>query len=78
MMCNLFGTWGLGGRLSLCRPYVLGRSQLASGAPDGPTYIVERSVSESDGPVLFLDCPIAPSNACDPCDGLFVTLDYPM
>lgn len=45
--CNLFGFWGLGGRLSLCRPSVLGRWLVDSGALDGPTCsqtVCERTV----------------------------------
>jgi hypothetical protein len=48
-----------------------------SGAPDGPTCIVGWSTSAPDGPVLFLDCPVTLGNACNPCDGLCVTPDYP-
>jgi hypothetical protein len=53
---------------------VLGRSQVDYGAS---TCVVGRSASGSDSPVLFLDCLVAPGNACDPCDGLCVTPDYP-
>jgi hypothetical protein len=59
----------------LCRPSVLGESQVTSGAPDGPTCAVRRFASGSDG---FPDYPIAPGNTYEPCDGLSVTPDYPM
>jgi hypothetical protein len=73
--CNHFGSWGLGGRLSLCWPSVLHRSQVDSGAPDGPTCVVGQSVSGPDGLLLFSDYPVAWANACDPCDRLYVTPD---
>jgi hypothetical protein len=37
-----FDSWGLGDRLSLCRPFALGGSHVISGAPDGPIYAVGR------------------------------------
>jgi hypothetical protein len=49
-----------------------------SGAPDGSTCAVGRSTSGPDRPVLFLDYPVASGNTCDPCGGLYVTLDCPM
>jgi hypothetical protein len=61
----------------LCRPLVLGRSQVDSGVLDGPTCVVERYASGPDGLVLFPDCPAAPGNTCNPCDRLFVTPDCP-
>jgi hypothetical protein len=75
--CDFFGSWGLGGRLYLCRPSTLGGSQVTSGAPDGSTCVVGQSASGSDGPVLSPDCPVTLGNTCDPCGGLCVTLDYP-
>jgi hypothetical protein len=74
---DFFSSWGLGGRLYLCRPSVLGGSQATSGASDGPTCVVGQSASGSDGPVLFLDCPVASGNTCDPCGGLCITPDSP-
>jgi hypothetical protein len=47
------------------------------GSLDGLTCVVGRSASGIDGQVLFSDCPVAPGNAFDPCDGLCVTSDYP-
>jgi hypothetical protein len=75
--CDFFGSWGLGGRLYLCRPYALGGSQVTSGAPDGPTCTVGRSAGRFDGPVLSSDCPVTSGNTCDLCGGLCVTLDSP-
>jgi hypothetical protein len=51
---------------------------VASSAPDGSTCAVGRSVSGPGSLVLFSDCPFTSSNNSDPCDGLFVTPDYPM
>jgi hypothetical protein len=48
---------------------------VTSGALDGPTCAVGRFASGPDSPVLFTDCLVASGNACDPCDGLYVTLD---
>jgi hypothetical protein len=50
---------------------------VAFGASDGLTCAVGRSTSGPDGPILFSDYPVALGNACDPCDELCVTLDYP-
>jgi hypothetical protein len=47
--CDFFSSWGLGGRLYLCLPYALGRSQVTSSAPDGTTCVVGWSVSGLDG-----------------------------
>jgi hypothetical protein len=75
--CDFFGSWGLGGRLYLCRPSALSGSQVTSGAPDGPTCAVGRSASGSDGPVLFPYGSVASDNTYDPCGGLCVTSDCP-
>jgi hypothetical protein len=75
--CNLFESWGLGGQLSLCRPSVLGRSHVASGAPDSVNFVVKRSTSGPNDPELFPLCSVGLGNACGPCDGLYVTLDSP-
>jgi hypothetical protein len=72
---DFFGSWGLGGPLSLYRPSPLGGSHVISGAPDGPTCAVRWS--GPDGLVLFLDNLAASGNACDPCGGLCVTPDCP-
>jgi hypothetical protein len=74
---DFFGSWGLGGRLSLYWPSALGGSRVISGASDGPTYVVGRSASGPDGPVLFPDCPAVSGNGCDPCGGLRVIPDCP-
>jgi hypothetical protein len=61
------------------------------GSSDGPTCVVGPFASEPDGlelfpdgqvlffdgPVLISDCLVVPGNACEPCDGLYVTLDCP-
>jgi hypothetical protein len=75
---DFFGSWGLGGRLSLCRPSALGGSQVTFDASDGSTCAVGRSASGPDGPVLFLDCPVVPGNTYDPCDGFCVTPNCPV
>jgi hypothetical protein len=75
--CDFFGSWGLGDWLYLCQSSALGRSQVTSSAPDGPTYVVGRSASGPDGPVLSPDSPVTSGNTCDPYGGLCVTPDYP-
>jgi hypothetical protein len=47
------------------------------GILDGPTWVVERSINESTGPVLYLDCLVVSGIACKPHGGLVVTLDCP-
>jgi hypothetical protein len=47
------------------------------GASNGPTCIVVWSASGTNCLVPFLDYPVVPGNACEPCDGLCVTPDYP-
>jgi hypothetical protein len=47
---------------------------VAFGDIDGSTCAVGQSVKGQDGPVIYPDCPVMPS---EPFGGLYVTPDYP-
>jgi hypothetical protein len=44
-------------------------------ASNSVTCVVGQFASRIDSLVLFPDHPVVPGNACDLCDGLYVTLD---